>query len=522
MAILLIMNQATISFIFILLIFLPLIGVPIVMALQKESGKYISLGVALISLILSMLLYANYDSAISQETGYAFMQSIDWIQTSEFNIKFRIGLDGISVYLFLLSVIMFPILVLYSWNKVEKQEKTFYSMLLMVQTGILGFFVSLDLLLFYVFFELVLIPAYFFIGVWGGEKKEEGALRFFLYTLAGSLLMLVAIMYMGIEAGNGVFVTDYFQIMNTDFGPSAEIWLFLAFMVAFSIKVPLFPLHTWQPITYSQAPITATIILSAILSKMGTYGILRFAVGMFPETAVSLASIVSILALISIIYGAIMAIVQTDLRKLIAYSSISHLGFIVLGIFSFSKLALSGAVLHMVGHGLSTAAMFMLAGILYDRYGTYEIDKFSGVAKTLPRMAVLFLITLLASVGLPGLSGFIGEFMILVGSYDSTVIAGTFSVIAAFSVILAAVYLLNMFRKIMFGASREGSSTKDLSQAETWVLIPLVIGMFWIGLNATSYLERINPDTDTFLEKLEEKMGQLEGQKASYLSEVDR
>ncbi|MEM6764290.1 MAG: NADH-quinone oxidoreductase subunit M [Bacteroidota bacterium] len=516
------MNQVTISFIFILLIFLPLAGIPFIVGLQKESGKYIALGIGLISLILSLLLYANYDVAVSPETGYAFMQSVDWISTAEFNIKFSIGLDGISVYLFLLSVVIFPLLVIYSWNKVHTQEKTFYCMLLMIQTGILGFFVSLDLLLFYVFFELVLIPSYFFIGIWGGAQKEEGALRFFLYTLAGSLLMLVAIMYMGLEAGGGMFITDYFQIMRTDFGPTAETWLFLAFMVAFAIKVPLFPLHTWQPITYSQAPITAAIILSAILSKMGTYGILRFAVGMFPETAVTTAPIISLLALISIIYGAIMAIVQTDLRKLIAYSSISHLGFIILGIFSFSKLALSGAVLHMVGHGLSTAAMFMLAGILYERYGTYEIEKFSGVAKSLPKMAVIFLITLLASVGLPGLSGFIGEFMILVGAYDSTVIGGAFAVLAAISVILAAVYLLNMFRKIMFGVARAEDTAADLNRGETGILIPLIIGMFWIGLNATAYLNRINPDTDSFIEKIEEKLGMLNTQEeGDYICEAD-
>ncbi len=493
-------------------VFAPLAGIVLLALLGSRWARPISLIFSSIPLVAGLALHWAYSSAADPaalgERGFAFFYSLPWMVGADSNIQFMIGVDGISTYLILLTALLFPILVIYNWGKEIRQEKLFFFMLLLLETGLIGFFVSLDLLLFYVFFELVLIPTAFFIGIWGGEKREEAAIKFFIYTLAGSLLMLVALIYLAVNVRDGYVTTDYFEIMaalkSGVFTSTEQGWLFLGFFLAFAVKVPLVPLHTWQALTYSQASTTGSVILAGLLSKMGAYGLIRICLPLFPAISAQYAPWISGLAVLSILYGAYLAVVQNDLKRLIAFSSLSHLGFIVLGIFAFTPEALSGAVLQMVAHGISTAALFLLAGMMMDRVPSREISSYKGIAAVAPRFALVFMITVMASVGLPGLSGFVGEFMILLGSFSSEVVSGTFAVLAALAVVIAAVYLLNMFRKTMFGTSAgEATQMKDLSGKEWGLLLPLVVLMFVMGLWATPFLRQINIGSDRVLEQVD-------------------
>ncbi|GAB4413626.1 MAG: NADH-quinone oxidoreductase subunit M [Bacteroidia bacterium] len=490
-------------------VFAPLAGTAFVLLLRSYLAKYVAMTFASLPLIVGAGLYALYtfspDSAQFMERDFLFYYEAMWFSVPNVDIKFMMGIDGISAYMLLLTGLIFPTLVVYAWNKEFRHRKLYYAMLLMMQTGILGFFLSLDLLMVYFFFEMVLIPASFFIGIWGRAKREEAAMKFFLYTLVGSLLMLIAIIYLALNTVEGILTTDYFAIRNAlvsgdnpAFTLDIQRWIFLGFALSFAIKVPLFPLHTWQPLTYSTASTTGSVVLAALLSKMGVYGFIRFCLPLFPQTAIEFAPYISVLAVISIIYGAYLAVVQTDLKKLIAYASLSHLGFIVLGIFSLSPEAMSGAVLQMVAHGIATAALFLLAGMLYERYKTRDIRSFQGLAGVAPRFALLLMISVMAAVGLPGLSGFVGEFLILLGSFKSGVISGTFAVLAAIGVVIAAVYLINMFRRIMFGQAEGEAAVKmrDLSRVEMAVVMPLIALMFLIGIYASPFLGNINKGTN--------------------------
>lgn len=504
------MNQDWQTVLLQIAIFAPLAGIPLIALVQQSWAKTIALLLSSIPLVGGIVLHWAYSQGgiEASETGYVFYVAADWLVSEGVNIQYLIGVDGISAYMLLLTALLFPILVIYNWNKQPAQERLFYAMLLLLETGLLGFFVSLDLLLFYVFFELVLIPTAFFIGIWGGERRNEAALKFFLYTLAGSLLMLIAILYLGVNVAPDYFTTNYFEIREAltsgAFSATEQTWLFLGFFLAFAIKVPLFPLHTWQALTYSQANTTGSVILAALLSKMGAYGLIRLVLPFFPTLSVDYAPVISALAVVSILYGAYLAVVQTDLKRLIAFSSLSHLGFIVLGIFAMTPEAMSGAVLQMFAHGVSTAAMFLMAGMLMQRQANREISAFQGVASLAPKFALLFMISVMASVGLPGLSGFVGEFMILIGAFDSGVIGGIFAVLSALAVVIAAVYLLNMFRKTMFGESNDQMRRimKDLQGREVALLMPLVILMFVIGLWATPFLKQINPGSERVLEQV--------------------
>jgi NADH-quinone oxidoreductase subunit M len=411
------------------------------------------------------------------------------------NVQYAIGLDGVSLWMVMLTTLLFPLICLYAWKRDGDRASLFFGLLLLMETAILGFFFALDMLLVYVFFEMVLIPAIFFIGIWGSERRRYATLKFFLYTLAGSLLMLIAILYMGNNVpGVEGFTSDYFTLQDAGFDGKAGSWLFLAFMLAFGIKAPIFPLHTWQADAYSESSTSGTIIMAAILSKMGVYGMLRFVLPLLPEAAETFAPVVSLLAVIGIVYGAMVAFAQDDIKRLFAYSSLSHIGFIVLGIFAFQAQATSGAVLQMLAHGVSTAALFFLVGILEAQGGSRKISDYRGIAKKLPVFACLFIISMLASVGLPGLSGFVGEFMIMLGAFNSGAISPTFAVFAAIGVIAAAVYLLYMTRKVLFGNENAGVIQKlqDLKMRETGLLIPLVILMFVIGFYAKPFLDPIN------------------------------
>lgn len=513
------MSNDTANLLMNLMIALPLVGVPLILLMQKSTAKYIAFFVSLVPLVLSVFVYMHYldnaalgnaplggAKATDAMNNFVLFSVGDWWfgADSALDVKFISGLDGISIYLLLLTTFLFPLTFLFSWGSVDKLEKGYYALLLVLEVGVIGFFLSLDMVMFYIFFEMVLIPMYFLIGIWGGKERIYASMKFFLYTLVGSLLMLVAIIYIGFEAAHqagSTFTTDFHAILNTDFAPDVQRWLFLAFAVSFAIKVPLFPLHTWLPDAHTQAPTAGSVILAGVLLKMGTYGLIRFCLPFFPEASLYFAPLMCFLAVVGIIYGAMAAMVQTDVKKLVAYSSVSHLGFIVLGIFSFTAEALDGAVIQMVNHGIATGALFLLVGMIYDRRHTRLIKDFQGIARKIPIFTAFFMITVLASVGLPGLNGFVGEFMVLIGSFASDVVSNTWAVLAATGVIIAAVYLLWMFRRVMFGAldKEENKALTDLNRREVLVMIPLVILMFWLGFNSGPVLRQIDPSVRNIL-----------------------
>ena len=519
------MSAETANLLMNLMIVAPMIGVPFILFADKKQSKVFALIASLIPMVLSALIYVYFldnSSLAAADNGgvattnlhnYTLLSLGDWwFHIPGFDIKFMTGIDGISIYMVLLTTVLFPITIFFSWGSVSKLEKGYYALLLVLEAGVLGFFCALDLVLFYVFFEMVLIPMYFLIGIWGGKERIYASVKFFLYTLVGSLLMLIAIIWLAIQAApeannlypmveHIIFSTDYLAILNTRIPIEAQTWLFLAFTISFAIKVPLFPLHTWLPDAHTQAPTAGSVILAGVLLKMGTFGLIRYCLPFFPEASVQFAPYMSFLAVIGIIYGGMAAMVQDDVKRLVAYSSVSHMGFIVLGIFSFTPEALNGSVIQMVNHGITTGALFLIVGMVYDRRHTRAIADFQGLAKRVPIFTLFFMITVLASVGLPGLNGFVGEFMILMGGFASNIISGWWAVFAASGVIVAAVYLLWMFRRVMFGAldKEENQKLTDLNRNEIIVLVPLVLLMFWLGFNSGPFLKQIDKSSAMIL-----------------------
>ena len=504
-----------------LMIFAPLIGALLIPAFSREgsqgAAKQIALWTSLVSFVISIVLYYQYTGALAGGSGEEFPLyfSHSWLTYGGLNVNFTLAMDGISVYLVLLTTLIFPLSIYFSWGSITKSLTGYYSLLLILEVGVIGFFLSLDMLLFYVFFEMVLIPMYFLIGIWGGKDRVYASLKFFLYTLVGSLLMLVAIIYLGLDAADAIsgvsFTTDYNQIRElASLSLTEEYWLFAAFTLSFAVKVPLFPVHTWLPDAHTQAPTAGSVILAGVLLKMGTYGLIRFCIIFFPQASIDAAPIMAGLAVVGIIYGAMAAMVQTDVKKLVAYSSVSHLGFIVLGIFAFTEEAMSGAIMQMVNHGIATGGLFLLVGMIYDRRHTRAIKDFQGIAKVMPKFTFLFMITLMASVGLPGLNGFVGEFLILMGSFKSAFIGKGFAIFAATGVVVAAVYLLWMFRRVMFGEldKDENRQLVDLNLREIAVMIPLIVLMFWMGLFATPFLKQIGHSSDKVVQTIQEMPSQ--------------
>ena len=515
--------------ILLLLVFFPLLGGAVIAALNsgnREWSKRIAFWVSMVPFVLSIVLYVQYlDLANTQglqDNGFVMFFSHDWFDIGGADINMTMALDGISIYLLLLTTLIFPISIYFSWGSVDKHPRAYYALLLLLEVGVLGFFVALDMLLFYVFFEMVLIPMYFLIGIWGGKDRVYASLKFFLYTLIGSLLMLVGIIYLGAhvdfsnpellasrpDLAGAFFTTDYLLMVKyANISATAELWLFGAFALAFAVKVPLFPLHTWLPDAHVQAPTAGSVILAGVLLKMGSYGLVRFCLPLFPVASVEFAPYLCALSVVGIIYGAMAAMVQTDIKKLVAYSSVSHLGFIVLGTFAMTTEALSGAVYQMIGHGISTGGLFLLVGMIYDRRHTREIKDFQGIATQMPRFAFIFMITVMASVGLPGLNGFVGEFLVLVGSFRSEVISGIFPILAATGVVIAAVYLLWMFRRVMFGGldKDENRQLTDLNLREVGLMVPLIILMFLMGLYAKPFLKQIDLSSEAILKQVLEK-----------------
>jgi NADH-quinone oxidoreductase subunit M len=493
-------------------IYLPLAGIAGILLTRNETAvKWISLLVTGATFILSLPLLFNFDIANSAAqqyltTGSAIIPGLD--------IKYLVGLDGFSLMLFMLTTLFGPIVILSSWDSVTKHLAGYYSMLLLLQTASMGFFASLDLILFYVFFEISLIPMYFLIGIWGGKNRIHATVKFFIYTFVGSLIMLVGLIYAGYDAGammQGVdFTTDWRFLASGAYqvGLVEQTWLFLSFALAFCIKVPLFPFHTWLPYAHTEAPTAGSVVLAAIMLKMGTYGLLRICLPIFPNAFMTFAPYLATLAVIGIIYGALVAMVQKDVKKLVAYSSVSHLGFVVLGLFAFNTIAVQGALIQMVNHGLSTGALFLIVGMIYDRTHTRQIKDYGGIAKIIPVFAVMFMISTLASIGLPGLNGFVGEFLILNGAFNSTVIPhNAFAVFAALGVILAAVYMLWMFQRVMFGpvTNEENNKLVDLNAREIGILVPLIVLMFWIGVRPVDFMQYSEQQVEEMIESSKEK-----------------
>lgn len=479
-----------------ILIFVPFIlSLPLIF-FRKEKETLIKVYAFIVSLIpfaISVYLFFAFNPASGD---FQFIEKFKWIQV--INTQYFLGIDGISMLLIVMSTFMFPLAILASWTSVTKNHKGFYFLLLVLDAGLIGVFASLDLILFYIFWEIILIPMYFIIGIWGSEDRIYATVKFFLYTMFGSLLMLVGIIWLGIVCipfTGGQFTTDIAQLTEIAYRipVDKQIFLFILFTVSFLIKVPLFPFHTWLPDAHVQAPTAGSVILAAVLLKMGTYGLIRFSLTLFPAAFVKLTPYISALAVIGIVYGALLSIVQTDVKKLVAYSSVSHLGFIVLGTFAITDVAMQGSVIQMINHGLSTGALFMIVGVLYERRHTKAISEFGGIMKIMPVFSVIFMIVVLSSIGLPGLNGFVGEFLILLGSFYSTNLGSNiYTIISTTAVILAAVYLLWMFQRVMLGPveNEKNKNLKDLSGREIASFIPLLVFIVWIGVHPNTFLSK--------------------------------
>ncbi|MGK5088162.1 NADH-quinone oxidoreductase subunit M [Bdellovibrionota bacterium FG-2] len=488
-------------------VFLPLFWatagllIPVGTARGKTFLKSWTVLGSLATFALSVWIFQQYSP-----TGPEFQLSENQEWLPMLGISYSMGMDGISLWLIMLTTFLMPIAILSSFNAVDSRLREYYFLLLSLETGMLGAFVSLDLFLFYIFWEAMLIPMYFLIGVWGGKDRIYAATKFFLFTLVGSLLMLVAIFYLSyqhkIQFGNySMLVTDLYRLKLLGDGFfSPQGILFLAFAVAFAIKVPLFPLHTWLPDAHVQAPTAGSVILAAVLLKMGGYGFMRFAFPLFPEAVATYQFSFMVLGAIAIVYGAAVAMVQPDIKKLVAYSSVSHMGYVILGLFSLNTVAVTGSYYQMLNHGVSTGALFLLVGMVYERRHTREISEYGGITKVMPWFAVVFMIVTLSSIALPGTNGFIGEFMILLGSWRAN---QTLTIVACLGVILGAVYMLWMFQRVMFGPikKKENEQLKDLSFREILVLAPLVVAIFVMGFFPNYFFSKTQPSIERFLSR---------------------
>ena len=477
-----------------LITFLPAAGAVIIMLfMKKEQTKAIkgfATAVTVLDFLISLPLWFRFDKA---EAGFQFVEKVSWIPT--IGVSYFVGIDGISVLLVLLTTLTMIVGVLCSFTAIEEREKEYYVCLLLLATGMLGTFVALDIFLFYVFFEITLVPMYFLIGVWGGPRKLYAAIKFFLYTLFGSVLMLLGILafyFANLKMGTGTLTFDLVELYAV--GPkiplSLQIWIFLAFFIGFAIKVPMFPFHTWLPDAHVEAPTAGSVILAGILLKMGTYGFVRFALPLLPQASQVFVPFMMLLSIIGIIYGALVAMAQTDIKKLVAYSSVSHLGFVMLGVFALNEQGVLGGQLQMINHGISTGALFLLVGIIYERRHTRLISEYGGLSKVVPVYTVLFAITMLSSIGLPGLNGFVGEFLILIGAFKKSYVYASFAVVG---IVLGAAYMLWLFQRVFFGNLDNPKNEKltDCNAREVLYLLPLIVLMFWIGLYPKPFLGRM-------------------------------
>ncbi|CUU07440.1 NADH dehydrogenase subunit M [Candidatus Kryptobacter tengchongensis] len=491
-----------------LIIFLPLLGALLISLInngRKNLIKFLGILFSTLTFVLSVYVFIKYEP---QKIGFQFVEFYPWIKSLD--IAYRVGIDGISLLLLVLTTFLTPVGLLSTWGSVEKRVKGYVIMFLLLETGMNGVFCAIDTFLFYIFWEVMLIPMYFIIGIWGGENRIYAAVKFVIYTMVGSLLMLVAIIALGNFASqiNGQFTGDLQKLYEIapKVSLNAQILMFLAFTLSFAIKVPLFPFHTWLPDAHVEAPTAGSVILAGVLLKMGTYGILRFSIPLFPDATFIFLPYIATLAVIGIIYGALVSFVQPDLKKLVAYSSVSHLGFVVLGLMGLTIESVQGGLIQMVNHGLSTGALFMLVGMIYDRRHTRMIEEFGGLARIMPIYATLFMIVALSSLGLPGLNGFVGEFLILLGSFKSKFLGtSAFAIFASTGVILAAVYLLTAYQRIFFGkvTKPENEKIKDLNLREAISLVLVLIFIVWIGIYPNTFLKKSEPSVKKIVEQME-------------------
>jgi NADH-quinone oxidoreductase subunit M len=481
------------------LILLPLLGVIPVLLGPESAAKRTALVLTLLEFFLSAGLWWQLDPA---RGGIQLLSNTPWIPN--WGIAYRVGIDGISLFMVLLTTALMPLSVLASWSQITRQERGFYALMLTLLTGLIGVFIALDLFVFYVFFEIMLIPMYFIIGIWGGANRLYAAIKFFIYTMAGSLLMLVAIVAMvwQVQTATGTLSFAYEHLLQNAgvLGRTAP-WLFAAFALAFAIKVPIFPFHTWLPDAHVEAPTAGSVLLAGVMLKIGTYGFLRFAVPFFPQVALSdeVSRLMVVLAVIGVIYGALVAMVQPDIKKLVAYSSVSHLGFVMLGIWGGTLQSVQGSLMVMISHGISTGALFLMIGMIYERRHTRLIEEYGGIARVVPVFSLVLTLVALSSIGLPGLNGFIGEFLVLLGSFPAFPWA---TGIATTGVIFAAAYLLWALQRMIFNplSNPDNQGLADLNRRELAVMIPLLLGIVWLGLYPAPVLRRMEAASGRYLE----------------------
>jgi len=482
-----------------LLIFFPILGAIVLLFVNKENGRairWIALIFAFVEFIFSLPLFFAFDP---KTAAMQFVEDFWWVQS--YGISYKLGIDGISLLLVLLTTFLTILCILCSWTAITFRVKEFMISFLFLETGMIGALVSLDLVLFYVFWEVMLIPMYLLIGVWGDPKRRiYAAVKFFLFTMAGSVLMLAAILalYFLNQRATGVSTFDVLELYKLGLPVGTQYWLFAAFALAFAIKVPMFPFHTWLPDAHTEAPTAGSVILAGVLLKMGTYGFIRFAIPLFPKAAFDLVPLVSILAIIGIIYGALVSMMQPDLKRLVAFSSVSHLGYVMLGMFAFNMQGIQGSIYQMLNHGISTGSLFLIVGMIYERRHTRLIADFGGLSKVMPIYAVFFMIVTLSSIGLPGTNGFVGEFLILLGAFQSNVVYG---VLAATGVIFGAAYMLWMFQRVMFGkiTRPENEKLKDLNAREIGILVPMVIVIFLMGIYPKLFFSKMDASVEKFI-----------------------
>ena len=488
-----------------LLTFFPLVGVVVLLFLKPEAKaavRWTALVTSLLTFVISIWVLTMFNASNPDQQLVA---RYPWITVAGWNIEYHLGVDGLSILLVLLTTFLTPISILSTWTAVEDRVKDFMLFFLLLEVGMVGVFLAQDLFMFYIFWEFTLIPMYFLIGIWGGPRRIYAAIKFFLYTMAGSILMLLAILWLGIYQGT-FSVPDLIAKGGID--PHTQLWLFIAFAAAFAIKVPMWPLHSWLPDAHVEAPTAGSVILAGVLLKMGTYGFLRFNLALFPQASVQAAPTIAVLAIIGIIYGAAVSYAQTDVKKLVAYSSVSHLGFVMLGLFALNSLGVQGAILQMINHGLSTGALFLLVGMVYEQTHTREIKVYGGLWKVMPVFGTFMLIVSLSSMGLPGLNGFVGEFTILLGAFGSTALHSPwYAGFAALGVIMAAIYILYMFQRMFLGpegliveeTQKHGHPLRDLNWREIATIVPLLIFIFWIGLYPAPFFHLMAPAVDKLL-----------------------
>jgi len=492
-----------------LLTFFPLLGVLILLFVPSEKKnilRWVALLTTLITFGLSLWVLNQFDAS---NPDLQLVARYDWITVAGWNIQYHMGVDGLSILLVLLTGLLTPISILSTWTAVEERVKDFMIFFLLLEVGMMGVFLAQDLFLFYIFWEFTLVPMYFLIGIWGGPRRIYAAIKFFLYTMAGSILMLLAILWLGIQGGT-FSVPDL--IAQGNIPANVQWWLFLAFAAAFAIKVPMWPLHSWLPDAHVEAPTAGSVILAGVLLKMGTYGFLRFNMPLFPQATLQAAPWIALLATIGILYGAAVSYAQADVKKLVAYSSVSHLGFVMLGMFALNPQGIQGSILQMINHGLSTGALFLLVGMIYEQTHTREIKVYGGLWKITPVFGSIMLIVALSSMGLPGLNGFVGEFTILLGAFGSKAIGSPwYAGVSAAGVIMAAIYILYMFQRMFLGPQGEiveevkkhGHALRDLNWREIVTVLPLLILIFWIGLYPAPFLNLMAPAVNKLVAALQ-------------------